>query len=191
MLGIKPRTLGTLGKHYVSEAVSLSWSLYSVELCPTNFSSKRGEGEGKGWGRESKGSWEGKRREKTKRNFPLLSLQVQKLNSKLRMKVRWPISRFLFLLAIRRCWFISERQCHLNYLTNSFWPKPPHSFETRSVFSGFRVTQLRAVPFKTIKCGFSFSEVILFNPSGLKQPIKESLTAVVSPVLGGRKGSTF
>lgn len=38
-----------------------------------------------------------------------------------------------------------------------------------------RMTQLRAVPFKAIKCGFFFSEVILFNPSGLKQPIKQSL----------------
>lgn len=47
----------------------------------------------------------------------------------------------------------------------------------------FRVTQLRAVPVKTMKCGFFFSEVILFNPSGLKQPIKQSLSQLLSAQL--------
>lgn len=73
---------------------------------------------------------------------------------------------------IIRYWLIYERQRHFSYLAdNPFWPTPPQ----KKCVHWFRVTQLRAVPFKAIKCGFFFSEVILFNPSGLKQAIKQSL----------------
>lgn len=76
---------------------------------------------------------------------------------------------------IIRCLFISERERHLNYLTDNPLAQTTTFTWYEKCVQWFRVTQLRAVPFKAIKCGFFFSEVILFNPSGLKQPIKQSL----------------